>query len=159
MKSPSLPPVHLLAGLALAVLPAQALISADQPAGTEAKPAAPARPGAVKRELEKGMTAGQIVALIGKPESIEKMKAGDAKAEKWIYRRDLGHRVEPDATTVVNEETFVGIGGNSNMIGTRPVMQYSMKQIDTYRVTALLMVNDKLVVAKQWNEQKVSYGQ
>jgi hypothetical protein len=144
----------LLAGFWLAAANASALTAPDQPqAESKAAPAA-------KGEIEKGMSGDQIVALIGKPATIEKLKDADAKAEKWIYRRAVNHRVEEQATTVANEGAFIGTaGGNNNTLGTRPVIQYGLKHIDTYRVTALLMVNGKLQMARQWNEQRVSYEQ
>jgi hypothetical protein len=142
------------AGLVLVSRSASALASNDDPA-PEKKPAPSA-----KGELEKGMTGDQVVALIGKPATVEKIKDSDAKAEKWTYRRAVAHHVQQEATTVINEDAFIGTaGGNNNTLGTRPVIQYGLKHTDTYRVTALLMVDNKLVLARQWNEQRVSYEQ
>ncbi|HVU17063.1 MAG TPA: hypothetical protein VHD32_09055 [Candidatus Didemnitutus sp.] len=160
MKTSSrLLPALMLSGVVLVAVPAWALSSTDQPAPQDAKTPPVASSGA-KGELEKGMTGDQVVALIGKPATVEKMKTDEPKAEKWIYRRATAHRVEQQAMTVANEDAFIGTGGaNNNTLGTRPVIQYGLKHIDTYRVTALLMVDNKLVVAKQWNEQRVSYEQ
>jgi hypothetical protein len=108
--------------------------------------------------LDKGMSASDVIKLIGKPAAVENLKTDELKAEKWTYRQLVGHRVVQEATNVINESAFIGTGGQgANTQGTRATLQYTLKHIKSYRMTALLMVNDKLVVARQWNEQQVTY--
>jgi hypothetical protein len=150
-------PIIFLAVAAALALPASvsALGSAAKPAEKKAGPAPAQNSLAV---LDKGMSAKEIVELLGQPETVSKLKTDEAKAEKWTYRQLIDHRVVQEATNVGNEAAFVGNGGaNNNDQGSRATLQYSLKEISTYRVTALLMVNDHLVLARQWSEQKTSY--
>ena len=49
-------------------------------------------------------------------------------------------------------------GGDPANLQSVPVVQYRLKRITVYQVTALLMVNGKLELAKQWAEKDESYA-
>jgi len=111
-----------------------------------------------KAVLDKGMSASEVIKLIGEPASIAPLKTDAGKAEKWTYRQLTDDRVTQEATSVANEAAFIGTGGQgANDLGSRPTLHFTLKHTKTYRVTALLMIDDKLVVARQWTEQRVSY--
>jgi hypothetical protein len=146
----------LVSALALACGAASLEARADAKAA-ETPAAAAAQPNP-KGMLDKGMSASDVVKLIGKPASVTELKMDEGKAEKWIYRQLVSHREVQEETSVANEAAFVGNGGaGNNDQGSRVTLLYSMKHISIYQTTALLMVNDHLVVAKQWNEEQVSY--
>ena len=125
-------------------------------AGQGADKTDPAKP-AKKRPIEKGMTAEELLATAGKPAEIKPMTAPDpaTKVEQWIYRRKLRENSVPVATGQHTVQTFggMGVGGGTNIVET-PVIDYSQKIVTIYQVTALLMVNGKLEIAKQWAEQE-----
>jgi hypothetical protein len=129
--------------------------SAPVTATRETEKADPAKP-AKKKQIEKGMTTGEILAIAGKPAEIKPMEAPDpsTKVEQWIYRRKLKENSVPVATGQHTVQTFGGmaVGGGVNIVET-PVIDYSQKIVTVYQVTALLMVNGKLEIAKQWAEQ------
>ena len=110
--------------------------------------------------LDKGMTAEEIVGLIGKPSTVTTLKGTELKAEKWTYRHLLEQRTVQEPTSVVNAPSFNGASGSGNNgLGSRPEMQYTMKYIAIYQVTALLMIDGRLELARQWKEEQVTYDQ
>lgn len=150
--------IHLAlpAAALLAVVPGSA---ARFNGDADHKAAAPQATSSDQVYLDKGMAADAITAKLGKPERVEKLKPETANAEKWTYRQLVGHRVTQEATGATQEPAFIGTGGQgANDLGSRTVLTYQTKDIETYRVTALLMVNGKLELAKQWLEEKVRYN-
>jgi len=140
---------------AVAALGGAALLAAANP---RPAPPAPAANGSAVT-LDKGMTEAQIVELIGQPDRVEPLKMPGGKAEEWIYRQMVGQTTTQEAASMAWEEAFIGTGGpGNNGLGGRPALRYSTKHVATYRVTALMMVNGALALARQWDEQKVSYG-
>ena len=147
----------IVASVTLLVVPAQARIF-----GTDSAPgpAAPeeSRPKAGKPVLDRGMTAQTILQLVGKPEEIVPVGPGEAKGEKWIYRRVVETRHVLDSVTQETIPVFLRANPmEGNVMGTATRPLFSLKHITTYQVTALLMVEGKLVVARQWQEQSQSY--
>jgi hypothetical protein len=153
MKSKFLLASCLLVSFCVAALAAEK--PAPAPATQEGDKANAAKP-AKKKTLEKGMTADAVLATAGKPAEIKPMAAPDpeTKVEQWIYRRKLKETSVPVATGQHTVQTFGGtaVGGGVNIVET-PVIDYSQKLVAVYQVTALLMINGKLEIAKQWVEQ------
>ncbi len=132
--------------------------------GTGVEPAArPAtadesRPKTGKPMLEKGMTAETILQLVGKPAEIAPVAAGEGKAEMWTYRRLIDTKHLLDATTVETIPVFLrATAAEGNVMGTATRPIYNLKHITTYQVTALLMYEGRLVIARQWQERSQSY--
>lgn len=131
---------------------AEATTPDSKPPAGEAAPAShPA-----KRALQKGMTADEIVALIGKPDKIEPMKTAEGKAEAWTYRRKIDTMVTQVPTHTIDITAFNGMPSAGSLSGTvqTPTLAYSMETTTTYQVTSLLIYDGKLVVAKQWRERE-----
>lgn len=144
-----------------ALTPALTLRAADEKA---APPAAPAAAGAnaakpAKPALEKGMTAEQVIKLIGKPTEIRPISvedAGGGKAERWVYRRDGGTRIIQVPIGTREVPAFVGMVQEANQQHRSEVI-YGPKTIRIFNVTSLLMVNDQLVLARQTQEAEERY--
>jgi hypothetical protein len=124
-------------------------------AGTSPLPAADT-PAKAKPVLQAGMDADTIIQLYGKPVEIQPMdnKAG-LKAEKWIYRRKAREYTAQDASDIAMIPAFIGnTGTGSQMIADVPTLEFRVKFITVYQVTALLMVEGKLTIGKQWLERE-----
>lgn len=135
-----------------AVMAAEASAPAAAGSAGATKAGAPAKP-----VLDKGMTAEQVRRAIGAPLAIKPMEApAGSKAETWIYRRQIGTTMRQAAVTMKTQPMYIG-PGFQNTVEDRPVMDYQLEQITTYQVTALLMVDDHLVLARQWKETQRSY--
>ncbi len=144
-----------LVASSIAVL-AQAGIAADNAAG--AATAGESRTKDGKPVLDKGMTAETILRLVGKPDEIVPVAVSDGKAEKWIYRRFMGTEHLLDATTEETIPVFLRANlaeGNVMGTATRPI--FNLKHVTKFQMTALLMYEGELVVAKQWQEVSQSY--
>lgn len=132
----------------------------EKPAAVAETPATPApdasKDAAKKKVVEKGMNSVEITELYGKPKEIKPMESPDpqAKVEQWIYRRKIKETTVQVATGSRMVQTYSGFSGTGNNITEVPEVIYSPKVVIIYQVTALLMVNDKLEIAKQWNEQE-----
>lgn len=140
----------VLLGSAGALAGVESPVRADSANDSRAKTGKPA--------LEKGMTAETILQLIGKPQEIAPRASPEGKAETWTYRRILETKHLLVASAVETIPVFLRASpteGNVMGTATRPI--YNFKHITTYQVTALLMFDGKLVVAKQWREQEQSY--
>jgi hypothetical protein len=146
----------LFAGLLLA---ASGCATADN--GAKAAGAAPAASPNVSVAkgglpvLKTGITSDEVVALVGKPLEVKAQPAPEGKAEIWSYRRLVDEQQRQVATSVniVGAYNPITDAGPSQS----PELQFTQVHIRTYQVTELLIFNDKLVTAKQWNEQKTTY--
>ena len=127
-----------------------AAVAAPAPSVTSAPPAARKAP----TPLVGGMTTDEIVAAIGKPEDVKKMANQDGKAEVWTYRRVIGHEVTQIASGTRDVPAFLGDPLN---LGTTKEIIYTPLRRTKYRVTALLIFEDRLITAKQWVETKEAY--
>jgi len=142
---------------------AAAVDSAGQSGLTAIDPKAEAATKTPKRSLHQGMTADEVIAIVGKPDKVAPMKTPDGKAEIWTYRRQVG----TTTMQVPSHELNAGYhdrpsaATDSQPLGfvNRPSMAYALETTTTYQVTSLLMYEDKLVVAKQWTEQEKSLNE
>lgn len=108
-----------------------------------------------KPVLEKGMAGDTIIQLYGKPNVVQPMKNPEAKTEKWIYRRKTEDTTTQDASYINMVPAFIGISGTGQpMVADTPRLDFKLKHIRIYQVTALLMVDGKLVLGKQWTERE-----
>lgn len=148
----------IVAGATLVVACAVEAPAAESAAAAPAAVAAlPKKAAPAKPILDKGMTAEQVRQAIGAPLAIKPMEApAGSKAEMWIYRRVAGETTRPAAVTMKSQPTFVG-NEYENPVMDRPVMDYQLERVTTYQVTALLMVDGKLELARQWKESQRSY--
>jgi hypothetical protein len=111
-----------------------------------------------KTVLNKGMSGAAIIQAYGQPDEIVPMKVAEGKAEKWIYRRKLGHTVQQTANTEAFIPAMVGFTAGGMTIGRALVPDYRLKYIADYQVTALLMVNDQLQLGRQWSQRDESFA-
>jgi hypothetical protein len=101
------------------------------------------------------MSAAEVRQTAGDPKEIKPMKVDDGThAETWIYRRAIDHKLRQVAVSSHPEDTFVG--GAVGMATTQ-ASDYRLERTTIEQVTALLMVDGKLVLARQWREKHVSY--
>jgi len=112
-----------------------------------------------RQPLEKGMRADVVRQLVGDPAEIHPIKAPEGSAEKWIYRRVVDTR-----TRLVNiGEGMVSCHYESPEFTDMPFARRvgipitRMERTTIYQVTALLMCDNQLVVARQWKEAKACY--
>jgi hypothetical protein len=104
------------------------------------------------------MSAATIRQLIGDPVEVRKIETDGTSGESWIYRRRMGTHVTQEAVFVEQVPAFVGLGyGNSDNIDTIDVPAYRLKRTKLTQVTALLIVEDTLVFARQWVEREAAY--
>jgi hypothetical protein len=112
-----------------------------------------------RHPLEKDMDAETVRQIAGLPAEIHPMQAPEGVAEKWIYRRVIDSQ-----TRQVNVgEAPVSCHTLSPNFTEMPFSKrvgIPIRRIETttiYQVTALLMYNNKLVIARQWKEASASY--
>jgi len=119
-----------------------------------AKPTPPTQPAvAASPEPESGLKAGMspeaVKKIMGAPREIKPMTAPDGKAEIWIYRRDVGARVERVQIAAV--PITVSTIGNDGQAHQQTVSE-EVKYGDLYQATEetiqLLMFNDRYVTQK-----------
>ncbi len=103
-----------------------------------------------KPVLEKGMPAAMIIQLVGQPDEISPLKSGEGKAETWIYRRKVGQTVHQTANTETTIPALTGFTASGPTIGSAIVPDYRLKYVCAYQVTALLMVDGRLQLGRQW---------
>jgi hypothetical protein len=143
---------HSISILALATAAVGFAAPANNLAPEEGKSAPATKAAPV---LEKGMTEAQIIAAIGHPDTVKPMHVPGsdlAKAETWVYRRQVGTRQMQVATGTRDVPTFNGMGLGNDANGTRPEPVYSTKFVRIYSVTSLLMIDGKLELARQTTE-------
>ena len=128
----------------------QAAFSATDPAqaGTPAVPAAqkPARP-----TLEAGMTAEQIVQIVGKPNRVKKLKQDAIEAEVWYYSFDRPYGVRQIAAQMREVPYVDPITGVMKMM-QEPV--YSEERSYLVETTELLIINGALAQSKRYRQVK-----
>jgi hypothetical protein len=111
-----------------------------------------------KPVLDKGMDATTIIQLVGQPDEVTPLKSGAAKAETWIYRRKTAQTILQTANTQAFIPAMVGFDGGGMVIGRAVVPQYRLKYIRDYQVTALLLVDGKLQLGRQWATQDEQFA-
>ena len=119
--------------------------------------ALPARAGE-KPVLNRGMTDEAILALIGKPDEVTKIKSDEFQAETWIYRRKVEQTVYQTANLQAFIPAVVGFDSGGIVMGKAVVPDYRLKYAAAYQVTALLMVNGKLYMGRQWFTKSEDYA-
>ncbi len=145
MKTRSLIPAGL-AALVLCATPALLLATTSAP-DTKSKPV-----------LELGMDEATVIQLYGKPAEIQSIKDSTTQAEKWLYRRKAREFTAQTASGVTMIPAFIGNSGSGRpMIADTPILDFKVKYITVYQVTALLMVEGKLTLGKQWLEQEEKF--
>jgi len=105
------------------------------------------------------MDAETVRLIAGIPAEIQPVKAPEGVAEKWIYRRMVGQHtrqvdVGEGAVNCHYESPEFTDMAFSRRVGI-PIRR--IEKTTVYQVTALLMYNQKLVVARQWKEATTSY--
>ncbi len=103
-----------------------------------------------KPVLEKGMPAAMIIQLVGKPDEISPLKSSEGQAETWIYRRKIGQTVHQTANTQKTIPAMTGFTASGPTIGQAIVPDYRLKYVRAYQVTALLMLDGRLQLGRQW---------
>jgi hypothetical protein len=110
-----------------------------------------------KPVLAKGMTCDEVVRLLGQPAQI---KAHEGKSESWTYRRLLRERMDSKDTGAMAElASYSFDGAGPGMVGTRDVRVSTLIHVQIYEVTTLLIVDNRLVVARQWQEKQTNYDE
>lgn len=147
--------IRSLAALAIATF---SILTASSGAYA-AEPAAKA-----KFVLEKGVDGDNILKYYGRPTEINPLENPDKdiKAERWIYRRKVNEtttQVPVGYTTITPPNVTMDNNGTTNnaYIPTTTIPIYKLRRTMTYQVTALLMVNNKLVLAKQWAAKEEAF--
>lgn len=120
--------------------------------------AAAPQPAKAKPVLDKGMDAATIIQLVGQPDEITPIKTDGGKAETWIYRRKIGQTVYQTANTQAFIPAMVGFQASGPVIGKALVPEYRLKYLRAYQVTALLMVDGKLQLGRQWVAQDEQFA-
>lgn len=111
-----------------------------------------------KPVLEKGMDAEAVLKSYGRPAEIQPIKNADAKAEKWIYRRKAREYTTQTASGVTMIPAFIGnTGTGTPIIAETPIIDFKIKFITVYQITALLMIDGRLTLGKQWLEQEEKF--
>ncbi len=144
MKAPF--PVLFFACVALAARGESAA-----PAGKHAEE--PEHAAAAKPGLHPGMTADEIIKLIGKPQDVKTIATPAGKGEAWTYRRIAKQWTERAPVTTEMVPTFAGSGLGGDGIRDMAVPAYRTERITVYQVTSLLLVDGKMVTARQWPEK------
>ncbi len=111
-----------------------------------------------KTVLERGMDAATIRQAYGEPDEIVALPADGVKAEKWIYRRKAGETVHQTQNTQMKSLAMTGINGDGRPVVSEVfVPEYRIKYIASYQVTALMMVDGRLHLARQWYEREEKF--
>ena len=135
------------AAAALMFIAAPVLRSGETAASAKGKPV-----------LEKGMEAAAIIKIAGQPDEVHPMKSEGVKAEKWIYRRKVDQTVFQTANTQAFIPALVGFDAGGMVIGRAVVPEYRLKYAELHQVTALLIVDGKLHLGRQWFEQTEQFA-
>ena len=148
-----MPRCHLALGVIASIL----LLAGCASTSSTASP--PAKPGAnpsLSSKLVKGMTRGDVRALLGKPAEVSMTPTADGMAETWTYHRTY-RLTQPEATTTELIPAFVGPGRGDNGLGTVEVPAYSMALYEVHETVKLLMVKDQLLEWKRTATQQKTY--
>jgi hypothetical protein len=144
MKTPIIPALILALGSF-----ACAVNAAEPPAAPPAEKKAKEKKE--KKPLAKGMTAEEVMQIVGKPAEVKAVESPEGNGEMWLYRRVAKRDTTQVATSVIDVPVFSPM--SPNLEGTMKEVVYSTQNVTYYQVTALLMVEGKLVYAKQWVEK------
>jgi hypothetical protein len=112
-----------------------------------------------KPSVRKGMTADEVVAVIGKPKEIKPVVTEVGTGESWIYRRVAKRVTNQVAPTVEKVPMWGGPGvnvANGEVIDVNVPFQ-RLERITIYQMTALLFVDGKVTASKQWIEQERNF--
>lgn len=142
-----------------ACLTGTALLTAAEAAPAKENRNAPPEAAATRTKpvLDKGLTAEQVEKLVGKPTAIKPMDApAGSKAEMWIYRRKAATNTRQVEIATSGMAGFVG-HGMEHLKGDVSVPEYQVENTILYQITALLMVDGKLVLARQWKETERNF--
>ena len=114
--------------------------------GTPAAPvaASPARP-----TLEVGMSAEQIVQMVGKPKRVKKLKQATIAAEVWYYSFDRPNGMRQVATRMRDVPYVDPITGVMKML-QEPV--YSDERSFLVETTELLIIDGALAQSKRYRQ-------
>lgn len=135
--------IALFSVLALVVSVGAAAPAAENPADT-----------AVKKTLQKGMTADAVIELVGKPLQVKPMNSPEGKAEIWVYRRLADKWTTQTAATTETVMVYAGLGLDNDGIRPLTVPSQRTERVRVYQVTSLLMFNGTLIEARQRYEKE-----
>lgn len=124
--------------------------------------AAPAETAKTKLVLDKGLDGDAILKSYGKPYEIKPMEVPDKdlKVERWIYRRKINESTTQTPvgyTTITPPNATINGTPNNSFTTTTQIPIYKLKRTTIYQVTELLMVENKLELAKQRTEREEAF--
>lgn len=130
-------------------------IAADEPKSAAAtKPEAPKDALAAKTVLKRGTPAEALEKQFGKPQEVKEITTPDGKGVAWVYKRLAKTVTRQVAATLETQPVYAGLG-QAVSIRDVAVPSYRLERTEIYQMTALLLIDGKLVTAKQWvTEQK-----
>lgn len=126
-------------------------------------PAPPATPAAAARtfpELTQGMTADEVRAKLGSPESVSPMESPEGRAEVWVYRFENTVGTEQVATGMKSVPVFAGMpdaagGGSFVKHVQEPV--YGTAEKKEIVTLHLLLFNGRLAAQKTGIARRLDY--
>lgn len=101
-----------------------------------------------------GMTAAEITKLIGRPDKVESIDTPVGKGENWLFRRLAKEWTQETAASMRMEPAFVGLGISNDGIRDVARPAFDLERVSIYQVSSLLLVDGRLVAAKQWSEKE-----
>jgi len=112
--------------------------------------------------LDKGLDGDAILKSYGKPYEIKPMEVPDKdlKVERWIYRRKINESTTQTPvgyTTITPPNATINGTPNNSFTTTTQIPIYKLKRTTIYQVTELLMVENKLELAKQRTEREEAF--
>lgn len=110
-----------------------------------------------KPSVQQGMTAEEVVKLIGKPREVRSIVPEGADVvtgESWIYRRVAKRSIKQVAPTMDVVPMWGGPGLPNDGIINVNVPSERLERTTIYQMTALLFVDGKVVASKQWFERQ-----
>ena len=150
---------NLLLPAALAVLlgpTMNAATPATPGAGPNAQPAALA--AGESSALQQGMPAAAVRQLRGQPDEIKAMNAPSGKAEVWVYKREVGSRMDRVLVSSADIVTNIIDGsGRPHQVSTPGPMRFHDVHRVTEEVTEVLMFNDHFVTQKVSRRERQTF--
>ncbi len=143
----------LLSALIVCVIGCPVAIASSNASSSSA---ATDRAKSAKPSVRQGMTADEVVALIGKPMEIKPIVTDAGTGESWIYRRVAKRLMNAVAPTVEKVPMWGGPGvnaANGEIIDVDVPFQ-RLERVTIYQMTALLLIDGKVTASKQWFEQE-----
>lgn len=98
-------------------------------------------PAAEINQLKPGLTAHQIIDLLGKPEMVKPIEAKGIQSEVWIYRVSWRETTTQVPTTEVDQPSINPLTGQPMTVKV-PVYQNRTSRV--YQTLELLMIDGKL---------------